>query len=88
MDDSLGAPLNAQDFSYLREVSIEGHELFQELKEAGFTKKEALNIVGQMVIDALDSRFDEDEYVEYTQSFEDEDDDDEDSIDDDGDSSL
>ncbi len=41
-----------------------------------------------MVIDALDSRFDEDEYVEYTQSFEDEDDDDEDSIDDDGDSSL
>lgn len=84
MEEPLETPVELPDpeLSYLREVSIEGHELFKELKRAGFSVKEALFVVGQMVVDALDSRYDED-WVEFTQS-----DDYEDDEDDDGDSSI
>ncbi|URP22190.1 hypothetical protein SEA_BIG4_106 [Microbacterium phage Big4] len=85
MDEPLETPVDLPDpeLSYLREVSIESHELFKELKKAGFSVKEALFVVGQMVVDALDSRYDEDWETEFTQSYDDEDD-----ADDDGDSGI
>lgn len=83
MDEPLETPVDLPDpeLSYLREVSIESHELFKELKRAGFSVKEALFVVGQMVVDALDSRYDDDYETEFTVSYEDDDEDDEDSSD-------
>lgn len=59
--------------TYLRQVSHEAHELYTELRKAGFPNKEAVNIVALMVIDALDSRDDDDYAVVFMESEEDDD---------------
>lgn len=73
MEESPGQPLQAPALTYLRQVSIEGHELLGELKEAGFDHGDAVKIVALMVIDALDSRYDDDYAVVSMESEEDDD---------------
>lgn len=72
MDETPDLPALLPGVTYLREVAIESQELYTELRYAGFTERQALNLVGQMVIDALESR-DEDEYdIEFVESDDDE----------------
>lgn len=48
MTSSNGGPEDYQ-ISPLRAVALELHEMYEELKRAGFSRKEALNLVGQML---------------------------------------
>ena len=59
MDDPQELPALLPAITFLREVAIEAQELHAELKAVGFTEKQATNIVGQMVSDALNSRDEE-----------------------------
>lgn len=86
MEDMPDLPVSFPTMTYLQEVAIEGQELFRELRNAGFTERQATNIVAQMVLDALDSRDDDDYAIVYMESDEDDDDlDDEDDLYDDRD---
>lgn len=82
MDDQPELPALLPETTYLREVAIEGQELYMELRYAGFTDRQAINIVAQMVIDAVSSRDDDEYEVEFISSYEDDDDEDDDLYDD------
>ena len=69
--------------TYLREVALEGQELFMELRYAGFTETQATNFVAQMVSDTLNSSNEATYSIEYT-AYEEDDDADEDEPYDDG----
>ena len=90
MDETPDLPALLPAVTYLREVALEGQELHRELLYAGFTEKQATNIVAQMVIDALSYRDGEDDYmIEFVSSSDDDDElDDEDDNDYDGDSGI
>jgi len=84
MDELPDLPLTLPAVTYLREISLEGKELFDELRDCGFTEKQSTAIVAQFILDAVNSRDEEVYMVEFTTS---EDDDDEDDLYDDGDDS-
>ena len=54
----------------LREVTIETHEVFEELMASGFSEKQALKIVGHIMYDVMASRFMDDEDDEEDDDFE------------------
>ena len=83
MDESLDLPVQTPAVTYLREVVLEGKELHEELRDAGFTDRQATVIVAQFIIDGVNSRDEEYAIVEIAYS---DDDDDEDDTYDDGDS--
>lgn len=87
MDETPDLPALVPAVTYLREVALEGQELFTELLYAGFSEKQSTLIVAQMVIDAVNSRDDEGYAVEFVSSDDDDDDypDDEDDLYDDRD---
>jgi len=87
MDDAPDLPLTLHAVTYLREITLEGKELFDELRDSGFTEKQATIIVGQFILDAVNSR-DEEVYILEFSSDDDDDYDDEDDLDDDGDASI
>ena len=76
MDESPELPLLAPEVTYLRTVALESQELFQELRYAAFTEKQATEIVARMVSDALNLRNEDIYYIEYVDE-DDEDDEDE-----------
>lgn len=86
MDDTPDLPALVPAVTYLREIALEGQELHNELRYAGFTERQATQIVAQMIIDAVNSRDEEDYTIVFT-SYEDDDDlDEDDELYDDGDS--
>lgn len=85
MDDAPDLPLTLPAVTYLREITLEGKELFDELRDSGFTEKQATIIVGHFILDAVNSR--DEEYVEVLFEYSDDDDDLEDDDYDDGDGS-
>lgn len=78
MDDSTDLPILAPEVTYLREVALEGKELHEELRDAGFTDKQATAIVAHFILDAVNSRDEEYNviYGEYSDDDDEEDDDD------------
>lgn len=89
MDETPDLPALLPAVTYLREVALEGQELHGELLYAGFSEKQATLIVAQMIIDAVNSRDEDDYTIEFVSSYDDDDDypDDEDDLYDDGDGS-
>ena len=84
MNDSPDEPLDTQALpdmyvSPLRSVATEMHELFGELKYAGFSQEIAAIIIGSMLSNALGNRMDEedddDDDDDMTMEEDDEDDD-------------
>lgn len=75
MDEPQELPALLPAITYLREIALEAQELHAELRLVGFTEKQATNIVGQMVSDALQSRNEDTYTIEYS-SYEDDDDED------------
>lgn len=89
MDDQPELPVTLPAVTFLREVALEGQELHNELLYAGFTEKQATLIVAQMIVDAVNSREEDDYTIEFVSSYDDDDDlDDEDDNDYDGDSGI
>jgi hypothetical protein len=86
--DAPDPTLTSPDITYLREITLEGRELYNELRDSGFTDKQATIIVGHFVVDAVNSRDEETVVSIYEYSDDDDYDDDEDELDDDGDSSI
>ncbi len=86
MDDPVELPLLTPAVTYLREITLEGKELHEELLDAGFNDKQATAIVAQFILDAVNSR--EEGYAIVEIEYSDEDDEDEDDYDDDGDSGI
>lgn len=80
MDESLDLPIQTPAVTYLREVVLEGKELHEELRSAGFTDSQATNIVAQFIIDGVNSR--DEEYAIVEIAYSDEDDDEDDTYDD------
>lgn len=80
MEDRPDMPVTLSDLSYLREIAVESHEAYQELRAAGFTEHQAVLITGQMFVDAVNSRDEHDSVFEFM--------DEEDDDDDDGDSGF
>jgi len=76
MDEPSEIPLVADDVTTLRMLAIEGHELFLELRHAGFTGKQSTDIVAQMIGDALDSLREDHFELEFGMVDEDDDEDD------------
>jgi hypothetical protein len=75
MDDSADLPVLAPEITFLREVALEGQELYGELRYVGFTERQATAIVARMITDAVHSRNEDDYAIVYMES-DDEDDDD------------
>ncbi|UVG35151.1 hypothetical protein SEA_CECE_100 [Microbacterium phage Cece] len=86
MDEPTELPALLPAVTYLREITLEGKELYDELRDSGFTDKQATSIVAQFILDAVNSR--DEEYSIVMVEYSDDDDEDEDSIDDDWDSSF
>lgn len=84
MDETPDLPLTLPAITYLKEITLEGQELFIELRDSGFTEKQATAIVAHFIVDAVNSR--DEEYVTVMYEYS-EDDDDEDDAYDDGDGS-
>ena len=82
MDETADRPLDAPAMTYLGQVAVEGHELLHELRAAGFDHDDAVKIVALMVIDALDSRYDDDYAIVSIESEEDDEDYEDDPYDD------
>lgn len=76
MDDVPDLPITIPTVTYLREITLEGHELYLELRDAGFTDKQSTAIVAEFIIDAVNSR--DDEVVEVLYDISDDEDDDDD----------
>lgn len=88
MDEQPELPVTLPAVTFLREVALEGQELHNELLYVGFSEKQATMIVAQMIVDAVNSR-DEDEYtIEFVSSYDEDDLDDEDDNDYDGNSGI
>lgn len=78
MDEPLDLPVLTPAVTYLREITLEGKELHDELLYAGFSASQATTIVSHFVLDAVNSREDEDVEVLFEYSDEDSDDEDDD----------
>jgi hypothetical protein len=74
MDEMPDLPATLPGVTFLREVALEGQELFTELRYAGFTEKQATTIVAQTISDALYSRVDVDFAIIVSESDDDDDD--------------
>jgi len=83
--DAPDPTLTHPDVTYLREITLEGRELYNELRDSGFTDKQATLIVGHFIVDAVNSRDEETTVVIYQYSDEDDDDEDDDLYDGDSD---
>lgn len=82
MDDAPDLPLTMPTVTYLREITLEGQELFMELRDSGFTEKQATSIVAHFIVDAVNSR--DEEFVEVLYEYSDDDEDEDDTYDGDG----
>lgn len=83
MDDSTDLPVLAPEVTYLREVTLEGKELHDELRASGFTDKQATAIVANFIVDAVNSR--DEAYITVMYDYDEDEDEDDDY---DGDSGI